>query len=48
MGRFIGLDIHRDFAQVAAVEDGLVTDPLTDATRVPIVNEVTYYRLRSD
>lgn len=26
MGRFIGLDIHRDFAQVAVVEDGLVTD----------------------
>jgi len=22
MGRFIGLDIHRDFAQVAVVEDG--------------------------
>ncbi len=26
MGRFIGLDIHRDFAQVAVVEDGCVTD----------------------
>jgi transposase len=26
VGRFIGLDIHRDFAQVAVVEDGLVTD----------------------
>jgi len=26
MGRFIGLDIHRDFAQVAVVEDGFVTD----------------------
>ncbi|MFF7639799.1 hypothetical protein [Streptomyces canus] len=26
MGRFIGLDIHRDFAQVAAVKDGLVKD----------------------
>ncbi|MEU0964848.1 hypothetical protein ABZ357_05140 [Streptomyces sp. NPDC005917] len=26
MGRFIGSDIHRDFTQVAVVEDGLVTD----------------------
>ncbi|MFD7710546.1 hypothetical protein [Streptomyces sp. NPDC059786] len=26
MGRFIGLDIHRDFAQVAVAEDGRVTD----------------------
>ncbi|MBX7551616.1 hypothetical protein ABZX95_48945 [Streptomyces sp. NPDC004232] len=26
MGRFIGLDIHRAFAQVAMVEDGRVTD----------------------
>ena len=26
MGRFIGLDVHRDFAQVAVVEDGFVTD----------------------
>lgn len=26
MGRFIGLDIHRDFAQVAVVEGGVVTD----------------------
>lgn len=26
MGRFIGLDIHRDFAQVAIVEDGVLTD----------------------
>lgn len=33
MGRFIGLDIHRDFAQVAVVEDGFVTDwgPVWDA-----------------
>jgi transposase len=26
MGRFIGLDIHRDFAQVAVIEGGFVTD----------------------
>jgi transposase len=26
MGRFIGLDVHREFAQVAVVEDGLVLD----------------------
>ena len=26
MGRFIGLDIHRDFAQVAVVEDGFIAD----------------------
>jgi transposase len=26
VGRFIGLDIHRDFTQVAVVEDGPVTD----------------------
>ncbi|MER5899430.1 IS110 family transposase [Streptomyces mirabilis] len=26
MGRFIGLDIHHDFTQIAAVEDGLVAD----------------------
>jgi transposase len=26
MGRFIGLDIHRDFAQVAVLENGVLTD----------------------
>lgn len=26
MGRFIGLDIHRDFAQVAVIEGGFLTD----------------------
>jgi transposase len=26
MARFIGLDIHRDFAQVAVLEDGVLTD----------------------
>lgn len=26
MGRFVGLDVHRDFAQVAIVEDGLLID----------------------
>jgi hypothetical protein len=26
MGRYIGLDVHRDFAQVAVVENGAVTD----------------------
>lgn len=26
MGRYIGLDVHRDFAQVAIVEDGIVFD----------------------
>ena len=26
MGRYIGLDVHRDFAQVAIVEDGIVSD----------------------
>ncbi|MFF3877164.1 transposase, partial [Streptomyces sp. NPDC001978] len=26
MGRKIGMDIHRDFAQIAVVEDGFLTD----------------------
>lgn len=26
MGRFIGLDVHRDFAQIAVLEDGVPAD----------------------
>jgi transposase len=47
MGRFIGLDIHRDFAQVAVVEDGFVTDWGRVGCRPEVLREFAA-RLRSD
>jgi transposase len=39
MGRFVGLDVHRDFAQVAIVENGFVTDAGRVACRPAALRE---------
>src|SRR5579871_3138263 len=48
MGRFIGLDVHRDFAQVAVVHDGFVTDAGRVACRLQALREFAASLLPDD